>query len=345
MNKRIEILLHVAVWTVLFMMPLTFLNRGNGINFTQYLMVSMSPLLVMAVFYANYLWLTPRYFVTGKHRYYWVINIAMIITLGILLHFWMSYTHDVFSGEHHTRRHAPDLLDIIFFIFRDIVNLAISAAVATTAALAKRWMKAEATLKDAEAARTVAELSNLRSQMNPHFLLNTLNNIYALTAFDTPKAQEAIQELSRMMRHILYDNQQPFVTMKEESEFLEDYIKLMKIRISESVSITFEKSIQNPQQAVAPMLFISLVENAFKHGISPTEPSFIRINISADDHSLVCDIQNSNHPKTASDRSGHGIGLQQVQRRLDLSYPGRYTWERGASADGKTYTSKITISL
>jgi len=299
----------------------------------------------MVVFYINYLWLTPHYFVTGKHRYYWVINIVMIVILGIFLHSWMTYTHEMFSEGHHPRRHDPDLLDFIFFVLRDIVNLAISAAVATAAALAKRWMKAEATLREAEAARTAAELSNLRSQMNPHFLLNTLNNIYALTAFDTPKAQEAIQELSRMMRHILYDNQQPFVTMKEESEFLEDYIKLMKIRISESVSITFEKSILHPQQSVAPMLFISLVENAFKHGISPTEPSFIRINISADDHSLVCDIQNSNHPKTASDRSGHGVGLQQVQRRLDLCYPGRYSWQRGVSADGKTYTSKITISL
>jgi len=326
------------------MMPLTFLNRGNGINLLQYLMVSVSPLLVMAVFYANFLWLTPRYFVTGKHRYYWAINIVMIIVLGIFLHFWMSYTHDIFD-EGHRRHREPELIDFLFFIFRDIVNLAISAAVATAAALALRWHKAEATLKDAESARTAAELSNLRSQMNPHFLLNTLNNIYALTAFDTAKAQEAIQELSRMMRHILYDNQQPFVSIKDEVEFLEDYVKLMKIRISDSVKINFETSIQNPQQSVAPMLCISLVENAFKHGISPTEPSFINIQLKSDETSLSCSIQNSNHPKSASDRSGHGIGLQQVQRRLDLSYPEHYTWERGVSSDGKIYSSIITITL
>lgn len=93
------------------------------------------------------------------------------------------------------------------------------------------------------------------------------------------------------------------------------------------------------------MIFISLVENAFKHGISPTEPSFIHIRLEGDKHTITCDIENSNHPKTASDRSGHGIGLQQVQRRLDLSYPGHYQWQRGVSDDGKTYHSKITIEI
>ncbi len=345
MNRRVEILVHTAVWTVLFLLPLTFFNRSNGIDPLRYLMVSMSPLLMMVVFYANYLWLTPHYFVTGKHRYFWVINIVMVIALGIFLHLWMTYTHDHFGNPHDHHRPEPSWVEFLIFVFRDIFNLAIAAAIATALTLAKRWLKAEATLKDAEAARTAAELSNLRSQMNPHFLLNTLNNIYALTAFDTAKAQEAIQELSRMMRHILYDNQQPFVSLKDETEFLDDYIKLMKIRTSESVKINFETAVRNPRQTVTPMLFISLVENAFKHGISPTEPSFIHIRLAADEHTLVCDIQNSNHPKTASDRSGHGIGLQQVQRRLDLSYPGRYTWERGASADGKIYSSKITISL
>jgi LytS/YehU family sensor histidine kinase len=87
-----------------------------------------------------------------------------------------------------------------------------------------------------------------------------------------------------------------------------------------------------------------LVENAFKHGVSPTEPSFIHISIEADEQQMICDIQNSNHPKAANDHSGHGIGLQQVQRRLDLAYPGRYTWQRHISDDGKIYQSKITLT-
>ena len=346
MNKRIEILVHAAVWAILLLLPLTFFSRGNSINMGHYLIVSMSTLLMMVVFYVDYLWLTPHYFVKRKHRFYWLCNIVIVVCLGIFLHYWMAFAPELFStGGMRPRHHEPDVLATLLIILRGIFNLAIAAAVATAIVLAMQWQKAETARKDAEAARTKAELSNLRSQINPHFLLNTLNNIYALTAFDATKAQEAIQELSKMLRHILYDNQQPKVSLKDEAEFLENYIKLMRIRIPESVDINYQLSIINSQLAIAPMIFISLVENAFKHGISPTEPSFIHIRLEADQHTITCDIRNSNHPKTASDHSGHGIGLQQVQRRLDLSYPGRYEWKRGVSEDGKTYHSQITLQL
>ena len=148
-----------------------------------------------------------------------------------------------------------------------------------------------------------------------------------------------------MLRHVLYDYEQPTVPLKDEVEFMKNYISLMKIRLPESVQVKADFHIVDSQLRVAPMIFISLVENAFKHGISPTEPSFVSIAVDATEEEIVCDIQNSNHPKTASDHSGHGIGLQQVQRRLDLSYPNRYEWLRGISDDSKTYCSKIIIKL
>ena len=94
---------------------------------------------------------------------------------------------------------------------------------------------------------------------------------------------------------------------------------------------------------MAPFIFISLVENAFKHGVSPTEPSFISISMVSDGDKIECEIKNSNHPKTSSDKSGHGIGLEQVARRLDLAYAGKYEWERGVDEDENTYYSIITI--
>ena len=129
-------------------------------------------------------------------------------------------------------------------------------------------------------AKTEAELKNLRAQINPHFLLNTLNNIYALTAFDTPRAQKAIDELSRILRHVLYDNEKGFVSISEEVKFISDYVSLMRIRVAANVDIKFNIHIDEKCQAfVAPMIFISLVENAFKHGISATQDSFIGIDI------------------------------------------------------------------
>ena len=342
MNKRLSLFLHVAFWAFMFLSPLSYM-RGHGVTLTQYLMNCMMPLLMMVVFYANYLWLTPRLFVAGKHSYFLIINLVIVVSLGIGLHYWMDFARQLYQPKH-SYSHIPMALDELFFILRDIINLGIFAAVGTALVLGQRWQHNDQARREAEAARTDAELSNLRSQINPHFLLNTLNNIYALTAFDPTKAQEAIQELSKLLRYILYDTQQSMVPLKDEVEFIENYVQLMRIRLPQSVDVNCQFSIGNSQLTIAPLLFISLVENAFKHGVSPTEPSFIHISIEADEQQMICDIQNSNHPKAANDHSGHGIGLQQVQRRLDLAYPGRYTWQRHISDDGKIYQSKITLT-
>ena len=342
MNRHLAGFLHIALWAFLFLSPLTFW-RGTGFTLPQYLMHCMQPLMLMVVFYLNYVYLAPRLFVAGKHRYDVLINMVLVTSLGIALHYWMDFVNEVYPYQP-ARMRAPDTLDILTHILRDSINLSIFAAGATALALARRWVTADQKLKESEAARAQAELSNLRSQINPHFLLNTLNNIYALTAFDTNKAQEAIQELSKMLRHLLYDYDQPTVPLENEVEFLKNYINLMRIRLPQSVEVIAHFSVLNPQQEVAPLIFISLIENAFKHGVSPTEPSFIHISLEATEHDIVCDIQNSNYPKAASDHSGHGIGLQQVQRRLDLAYPGQYAWSKGTSEDGKTYVSRIHIT-
>ena len=211
--------------------------------------------------------------------------------------------------------------------------------------MAQRWLWADNALKAAEAARVKAELNNLRSQINPHFLLNTLNNIYALTAIDSERAQSAIEQLSKLLRNMLYDNQSSEVPLKDEVQFLENYINLMKIRLPQTVDVSFVCDMQNPEIRVAPLVFISLIENAFKHGISPTEPSFIHIVLTQHDKELCVNIENSNYPKTEDDRSGHGIGLEQVQRRLDLAYYARYEWNQNVSDDGTVYSSIIKIKL
>ena len=352
MNRRATILLHVAAWLVLFVSPLTFL-RGDGLSLGHYLMLCVSPVLMMTVFYANYFWLTPHYFVRGKHRYYLLINIVMVVTLGVSIHYWMVYVHSIYDPVRYIS-HKRMVFEDIFFNLRDIFSLTVSAVIATTIVLSLRWQHSEDARLEAEAARAEAELKNLRSQINPHFLLNTLNNIYALTAFDTARAQEAIQQLSKMLRHMLYDNQQESVALKDELQFLSNYVSLMKIRLPKSVDVTFNQKVSNPEVRIAPLIFISLIENAFKHGISPTDPSFIHISIATGierqgDHdvrdTVTCTIDNSNHPKTQRDRSGHGIGLKQVQRRLDLTYPHRYEWTKGPSPDGSTYHSQIILRL
>jgi LytS/YehU family sensor histidine kinase len=180
--------------------------------------------------------------------------------------------------------------------------------------------------------------------LNPHFLLNTLNNIYALIAFDTDKAQESVQELSKLLRHVLYEDKEQFTALSKEMEFIQSYIELMRIRLSSNVTVVTEYDLDpNSQTPIAPLIFISLVENAFKHGISPTEPSFIKIRFSEVQDTVRCLIQNSNHRKVGYDKSGSGIGLEQVQKRLDLSYPNKYSWHYGLNNDGTEYSSSLEI--
>ena len=340
MNRHIAGLCHVALWAFLFLSPLTYW-RGTGIRFVQYLMYCMQPLMLVIIFYSNYLYLAPKFFVAGKHRYDLLINLVMITTFGIALHYWTDYANNLYGV--HVR--FDDAISDVTNILRDCLNFAIFAGGSTALALARKWFTADQKLQESEAARAKAELYNLRSQINPHFLLNTLNNIYALTAINQERAQDAIQQLSKMLRHMLYDNQESSVALSDELQFLENYISLMKIRLSANVEVTFAHNVEMPGVRIAPLIFISLVENAFKHGISPTEQSFVHIEINATDHDINCRIENSNHPKSNQDRSGHGIGLNQVQRRLDLAYPNHYKWVKGTNEDGTIYTSAIHIDL
>lgn len=334
----------MAVWLMLFLSPLMF-SHEQTISLVRVAAFSIFPLCMMTVFYTNYLWLVPRYYIAHEERFYWIFNMIMILVLAVLMQLWMHLLHPLFPDD--GRPHPePSFLKQLLFVARNIFNLSVVLFIATSMEISSRWHQMEDERIEMEAARKEAELANLRSQINPHFLLNTLNNIYALTAFDTEKAQKAIMELSKMLRHMLYDNQQNMVNLKEEIQFIGNYVNLMKLRLPQNVEVRFHSNYPEPCNIqVAPLIFISLVENAFKHGVSPTEKSFIDISISAEKDLLTCEIKNSNYPKTQQDRSGHGIGLQQEERRLNLSYPQRHTWKKGITDNGKQYYSKIEIQL
>lgn len=226
---------------------------------------------------------------------------------------------------------------------RDILNFLFAIVVAYYIRSREHITQLQQLRQQAETAQRDAELRSLRNQISPHFLLNTLNNIYALAGIDGKRTQDAVMQLSKMLRHMLYDNQAEMVTLRSEIEFIRSYVDLMRLRQAQNVKVETLFSInETTDTMVAPLLFISLIENAFKHGISSTEPCMISIKMSESNDNIICDISNSNHPKQSNDRSGHGVGLELVQQRLDMVYPGCYSWIKGVGADG-LYHSIIEI--
>ena len=306
-RRFLELSIHIVSWLLIFGFPLVFMDRGSGFNLAQFLRHSCVPLCYFVIFYVNYLWLVPRYMFTDEMRKYILSNAVLILCLSVLLHVFLESISTPPPPEF--ARHIPPRW---IFYARDMGMMIFVAGLGAAIRTSLRWRQAEERLIEAERQKTEAELKNLKNQLNPHFLLNTLNNIYALIAFNSDKAQEAVQELSKLLRHVLYDNQQTFVPLEKELDFIRNYVALMRIRLPQQVEVS--------------------------------------VNLEADsggalhtDGTVRCEILNSNHPKSGQDKSGSGVGLEQVSKRLELIYPGHYEWIKGISENGQVYSSILTI--
>ncbi len=172
------------------------------------------------------------------------------------------------------------------------------------------------------------QLGYLKYQVNPHFFMNTLNNIHALVELDPEKAKESIEEFSKLMRHVLYEGDQPTVPLSQEMEFLQHFISLMRLRYDESVHITLDLPEEAPEAVIPPITLATFAENAFKHGVSYTEPSSVKISLREDNGKIVFKCFNSKIKQ--NDKPGEriqeegGVGLNNIRQRLQLIYGNNY---------------------
>ena len=217
--------------------------------------------------------------------------------------------------------------------------LVIAAPVALRYAL--RWNETRLALQEEKRKHADAELAWLKNQLNPHFLFNTLNNISSLVQIDADSAQESIGQLSDLLRYALYESNHESVPLENEVEFMTNYIDLMKLRCNELTQVDTHFALPPHPVQVAPLLFISVIENAFKHGVNSRKHSFVRISLTWQGNDLVFTAENSNDPKRDADRSGSGIGVENLRRRLELLYPHRYRYEQ--ELRGETYFVRIVL--
>ena len=291
------------------------------------LVVSAYWLMPMVIVYlVNFYVLVPLFYF--RRRWWWFIGLNILLVLACNYRF---LTTDILT--------MPDYYQTGYSSFM-MISLLINV-MAIAFALSIRYMMRQQERKQKE---VEAELAWLKNQINPHFLFNTLNNISSLAQIDGDETQEAIMQLSDLLRYAMYETNKPKVRLDGEVEFMRNYINLMKLRCNEMTEVNAQFIMHNAQLEVAPLLFISLIENAFKHGMNSNAPAIIDIRLEQQDDTLVFNCDNTNNPKPTKDRSGSGIGLDNTRRRLNLLYPGRYTWEQTITPEN-VYHVKISIRL
>ena len=272
-----------------------------------------------------------------------MFNLLVIFAASLVLHFWHEfYRLYIDAEESRPVKHDPPPF-LAFFIWNSLL-MALTAGLSVAIKMTGNWYRTEAEKQQIEKERTEAELKNLKNQLNPHFLFNALNNIYALVQVNPAQAQDAVHSLSHLLRYVLYDNNQNLISLDKEFAFMKNYIELMSLRLSDRVRMRIDIPDDGQGLCVAPLLFITLIENAFKHGVHPSEESFVNISLRiAGTDTLACTIENSYFPKRDDDRSGSGIGLENLRKRLNLIYPNRHILRTERLGDA--FVSQLIINL
>jgi two-component system LytT family sensor kinase len=209
--------------------------------------------------------------------------------------------------------------------------------------LSMDWYTQQLIIQKITVEKLNAEVNFLRAQVNPHFLFNILNNLYALTLKKSAQAPDVVLKLSEMMEYMLYDSTDTRVSLEKELAYLKNYIELEKLKFIDDTAIDINITAEPDGHEIAPFLLLPLVENAFKHGLSKqTEDSWLRVNISLKETALTIIIENTKPPLVINKSKG-GIGLVNLQKRLELLYPARHILEFTNKKD--TFTAKLAIEL
>ncbi len=339
-GSKMQVLLHMAAWAIILGLPLYFFYRWDvprGFVWGFYINAIVNAL----IFYNNYLLLIPRLFMKGKRIRYFLAALGLAVGLYFISVIAGNLTFERWQnnnpGELERREamenrdnHRPPartkrLLRLPYgpmHIYNYTFNVLFFTIFPLGLRVLERHSQIEKRQKELEKEKLNSELAFLKNQISPHFFFNTLNNIYALIDINKEDSQNAVLKLSRMMRYLLYESEEGETRMSSEIEFMNNYIDLMKLRISEKVKLSVSFPAEYDDIAVPPLLFISIIENAFKHGISYREKSFIDIEMAVSKEMINFSCINSIVKNSDENRdSNSGIGLENLKKRLNLLFP------------------------
>jgi sensor histidine kinase YesM len=342
---------HLLFW-VAYVLALTYLNVTSDVTgfqwlpenaLSQFYRHSISQLILLGVkvpFVYVALSMLTRYLRQKDRLFPIVVTLIALLGLGtvgmsLLNHnLILPYLFDIHENEY-------SVFSTGSLIYHGLA-LAFVTGLAATIKLIRWQHHAQLQVVNLQKEITAAELKYLKGQINPHFLFNTLNNIYSLARKGSTATADSVLKLSKLMRFMLFETGNSRILLKSEISLMEDYIELERLRYTDRLRVDFTYELDNPAQEIAPLLLIHFVENAFKHGISEThDRSFIHINLKLSNNILSVNIINSVSP-AAGKIHGAKIGLENIRRQLELQYP-RHRLDIKSASD--TFQVSLTIPL
>jgi len=367
-KRFLLIIVHVAVWMCFLLIPFIFQSherQGNShINDHFTAIIISSSLYLVAVFYINTQLLIPRFLFKRQWFWYALSMVALVIIFLYLPEGIANIvTKPITESEYKQAQLQYIKKDIIndslslrninrefnikkrrFHFYPDIYLIFVLVfAISTCISLVQQWLNTEETKNEIVREKLNTELSFLKSQINPHFFFNTLNNIYSLAIVGSENTAPAILKLSAIMRHIISDAQVNFVSLESEITFINHFITLQQLRLTNNVEVNFIQKGDFSQQMIAPLLFIPFVENAFKYGISTKECTRIDFYLEAKDDVILFKASNKIIQSEDDFRETTGIGINNVKRRLTLLYPNNHHLE--INNNQETFSIKLEIRL
>lgn len=310
---------HTIVWICYALLLLLAGVRLQGWSLLLLQQTTIHLFFVIGVVYVNYNYLIPNYLLKKKYLFYIVLSLG---AAGVAMP--LEVTALYFNLSDNPIRQAALLSERTgHFVFLFIILL-----LSTIVKIIKQWIEQERVRQELERKNLQSELSFLKSQINPHFLFNTLNSIYALSLKKSDEAPEIVLKLSEMMRYMLYRSEDKKVSLADEIQYIKNYLALEQIRYGNKAQIDFVCTIVQPEQyKIAPLIFIPFLENAFKHGLSQSiQAGYVTSLLEiGEDGVLEFTIQNTKTTERDERYFEGGIGLTNVKRRLELIYPNKYT--------------------
>jgi len=347
-NKNKAILLHITFCFLFLVVPVLISSRPPGEPFLTvtrpFIRDIIANALLLGFGYFNYYILIPSLYFKKQYAVYTFCIIISLLVISLIPSVITGRNFPGFDGPlppglrqqaESTQLHS-EWYDFLFNDIKHHLYLFVIALVFTL------LLRVRIRLAETKEEKLKAELSSLKAQINPHFLFNTLNSIYALAVKKDEKAADAIIHLSGLMRYIIKESNENKISLQKELEYIDNYIELQRSRLGDTAKISFTCTGNTDDKEIASLILITYIENAFKYGVNPDDNSEITITILIDNNKLNLKVLN-NKVRNTDNTISTGIGIENTKERLNLLYPGKH--ELDIREDEKNYSVILTINL